>query len=68
MKSFLLFLFFSGVVMIMVNDLLKVPPPQIEYRYVPRDLDTYLRETSEYMLPMKVIEDKMYWAKTNASK
>ena len=66
MKSFLMFLFFAGIVMILLNDLVKTPPPQIEYRYVPRDLETYLRETTEYMLPVKLMEEKMYWAKTDA--
>lgn len=46
MRAFLLVVFFTGVVLVIVNQLVKAKdrPPQIEYRYLPRDLDTYLRE------------------------
>jgi len=46
MRAFLLVVFFTGIVLVIVNQLVKAKdrPPQIEYRYLPRDLDTYLRE------------------------
>lgn len=46
MRAFLLVVFFSGVILVIVNQLIKAHarPPQVEYRYLPRDLDTYLRE------------------------
>lgn len=37
-------MFFTGVVMIMVNQLIVSNKTKIEYKYLPRDLDTYLRE------------------------
>lgn len=46
MRAFLLTVFFTGIVLVIVNQLLKARdrPLQVEYRYLPRDLDTYLRE------------------------
>lgn len=46
MRAFLLLLFFTGVVLVVTNELVKAHarPPRVEYRYLPRDLDTYLRE------------------------
>lgn len=46
MRTFLLVLFFAGVILVIVNELVKLHarPPVVEYRYLPRDLDTYLRE------------------------
>jgi hypothetical protein len=44
MKLFLLFLFFTGVIMIMVNQLIVSNKTKVEYKYLQRDLDTYLRE------------------------
>lgn len=46
MRAFLLVLFFTGVILVIVNQLVKQKdrPPRVEYRYLPRDLDTYLRE------------------------
>ena len=46
MRAFLLTLFFAGVVLVITNQLVKsnAQPPKVEYRYLPRDLDTYLRE------------------------
>lgn len=46
MKAFLLLLFFAGVVLVIVDQLVKAhaEPVRVEYRYLPRDLDTYLRE------------------------
>lgn len=45
MKTFALFLVFLGVVLIMANQLVTCNRRrEIEYRYLPRDLDTYVRE------------------------
>lgn len=44
MKLLLLFAFFAGVVLLVVNELLAMRPPRVEYRYLPKDLDDYLRE------------------------
>jgi len=46
MRAFLIALFFTGVVLIVVNALFKTQnrPPKIQYAYLPRDLDTYIRE------------------------
>lgn len=46
MRAFLLVLFFTGIILICVNQMVKSDerPPRVEYRYLPRDLDTYLRE------------------------
>ena len=46
MKLFLLCLVFAGVVLMMANQLVACSQrrPVVEYRYLPRDLDTYLRE------------------------
>ncbi len=45
MKLCLLFMVFAGVVLIMANQLVACSqrPRAVEYRYLPRDLDTYLR-------------------------
>lgn len=42
----LLLLVFAGVVLIMANELVATRrrAVRVEYRYLPRDLDTYLRE------------------------
>ena len=40
----LLLLFFAGVILVIVNEMVKDRVPEVEYRYLPRDLDTYLRE------------------------
>lgn len=46
MRAFLLVLFFTGIILVISDQLIRARarPPQIEYRYLPRDLDTYLRE------------------------
>ena len=44
MKVALLFVFFAGVVLVVLNELIAARPPPVVYRYLPRDLDTYLRE------------------------
>lgn len=39
-------MFFTGIILVIVNQLVKTrdQPPRVEYRYLPRDLDTFLRE------------------------
>lgn len=46
MRAFLVCVLFTGVVLVVTNQLVKAHarPPVVEYRYLPRDLDTYLRE------------------------
>lgn len=46
MRAFLIALFFTGVILVILNALVKTGarPPRVEYRYLPRDLETYLRE------------------------
>jgi hypothetical protein len=46
MRTFLLLILFLGIVLIIVNEKIYEVPPRVEYRYLPRDLDTYLRETT----------------------
>lgn len=46
-SSFFLFLMFAGIIMIVTNNLTYDRPREIQYRYLPRDLDTYIR-TEEF--------------------
>lgn len=41
--SFMVFLFFTGIILVAVNSLTYDRPQKIQYRYLPRDLDSYLR-------------------------
>ena len=41
--SFVVFLFFTGIILVAVNSLTYDRPQQIQYRYLPRDLDSYIR-------------------------
>ena len=41
--SFMVFLFFTGIVLVAVNSLTYDRPVQIQYRYLPRDLDSFIR-------------------------
>lgn len=41
--SFMIFLFFTGIVLVAVNSLTYDRPVQIQYRYLPRDLDSFIR-------------------------
>jgi hypothetical protein len=45
MKLIMIVLIFTGIVLIMANQLAACSrrPTRVEYRYLPRDLDTYLR-------------------------
>ena len=47
MSSFVLFLFFTGIILIVVNELTYTRPREIQYRYLPRDLDQFIR-TEEF--------------------
>lgn len=44
MRVALLLLFFTGLFLLMANQLFVDQPPQVKMVYLPRDLDTYLRE------------------------
>jgi hypothetical protein len=45
MRLLILLLLFAGVTMVMANELVAARThPRIVYRFLPRDLDTYLRE------------------------
>ena len=45
--TFMLFFLFAGIVMVVTNSLTYNRPREIQYRYLPRDLDTYIR-TEEF--------------------
>ena len=42
-ESFLLTLFFTGLLLVVANHLTYDRPVNIQYRYLPRDLDDYVR-------------------------
>lgn len=44
MRLLLLVLLFTGITLIVVNELINKPEQIVTYKYLPRDLDTYLRE------------------------
>lgn len=46
MRAFLVAVFFTGLVLVVLNQVVRqnAQPPRVVYRYLPRDLDTYLRE------------------------
>lgn len=47
MGNFLILLLLAGIVMVVTNQLTYNLPREIQYRYLPRDLDTYIR-TEEF--------------------
>jgi hypothetical protein len=47
MGNFLILLLLAGIVMIVTNQLTYDRPREVQYRYLPRDLDTYIR-TEEF--------------------
>lgn len=57
MRTFLLFVLFVGVVLVVMNERINDSPPRIEYRYIPRDLDTYLRETTLAHVPFQAMSN-----------
>lgn len=44
MRTFLVVVFFAGLIMVVLNEMIKKPKTVIEYRYLPRDLDVLMRE------------------------
>jgi hypothetical protein len=61
---FLLFLIFVGVLMVIVNERVYSVPTRVEYRYLPRDLDTYLRETTHAHVPFaEMNEEDPFWTR-----
>lgn len=45
MRALLTFVAMAGVLLVLLHQRqLSCPPPRVEYRYLPRDLDTWLRE------------------------
>ena len=45
--TFFLFFLFAGIIMVVTNQLTYNLPREVQYRYLPRDLDTYIR-TEEF--------------------
>lgn len=43
MHTWIIVALFAGVVLIMVNEYASTVPERVEYRYLPRDLDEYIR-------------------------
>lgn len=41
--SFMVFLFFTGIILVAVNSLTYDRPRKVQYRYLPRDLDSFIR-------------------------
>lgn len=41
--SFMVFLFFTGIILVAVNSLTYDIPRKVQYRYLPRDLDSFIR-------------------------
>lgn len=63
MRTLLVFLFFVGVLLILLNERIYAVPKQVEYRYLPRDLDTYLRESTLAHVSMTDREDP-FWTRS----
>lgn len=40
MKTFLLFVFFTGVILVVLNEVVKKPEVKVEYKYVEKDLNS----------------------------
>lgn len=47
MSNVIIFLLFAGIIMLVTNELTYNRPREIQYRYLPRDLDSFLR-TEEF--------------------
>jgi len=43
LTTFVLFLFFTGIILVATNELTYDRPREIQYRYLPRDLDSFIR-------------------------
>lgn len=60
----LLIVFFAGVIMVVVNELVKnKATTKVVYRYLPRDLDTYIRQQ-----PLATVDFKDLFAGERPSK
>ncbi|WIA10870.1 hypothetical protein OEZ85_011036 [Tetradesmus obliquus] len=55
-----MFMFFTGVGLIIANELLTRHPPRVEYKYLPRELDMYLRELGQATVPYKAMETRRH--------
>jgi len=40
MRTFLLFVFFTGVVLVVLNEIVKKPEQKVEYKYIQKDLNS----------------------------
>lgn len=47
MSNVIMFLLFAGIIMLVTNELTYNRPKEIQYRYLPRDLDSFIR-TEEF--------------------
>ncbi len=47
MSNVIMFLLFAGIIMLVTNELTYSRPREIQYRYLPRDLDSFIR-TEEF--------------------
>ena len=43
MRTWIIVALFAGVILVMVNEYASTVPERVEYRYLPRDLDDYIR-------------------------
>jgi hypothetical protein len=60
MKLVVLFLLMFGIVLILLDEIVNRQPPRVEYKYIPRDLDMYLREIPFAVYDhSKIFEDAM---------
>lgn len=56
MNVVVLLLMFAGVILVMANELVAArTQPRVVYRYLPRDLDTYLREEPQASVTFKTM-------------
>jgi hypothetical protein len=40
MRTFLLFVFFTGVILVVLNEVVKRPEQKVEYKYLEKDLNS----------------------------
>lgn len=66
MNLVLLLMVFAGIILIMSNELVASRrKPMIKYKYLPRDLDTYIRQEPYASVTYKnMMEDEDVWTKT----
>lgn len=65
MNLVLLLMVFAGIILIMSNELVASrTKPVIRYKYLPRDLDTYIRQEPYASVTYKdMMEDEDVWTK-----